>query len=246
MSPYLISLLIALGVYFLGRFIGKRFNLSQNAYLGFAIISFVLAFICHAKGQEALLKLSTNFPFIDRSTVIWSSIGLCGIFLLLIFFVEGRRKIDHNLNADIDEWKKIISEVFYCLEHYARWYGNIGSGNLNDMRKAYDALQQSAHRLIACANTLNYPIDRSRVEEAKALLLGISNTLIDGNILIMQRNHGYVLEPEESGARRIQSKENRENADRIKRLLQCAKKKHNKCGANGRRSRGEEGDVVTF
>ncbi len=142
----------------------------------------------------------------------------------MIFFVEGRRKIDHNLNADIDEWKKIISEVFYCLEHYARWYGNIGSGNLNDMRKAYDALQQSAHRLIACANTLNYPIDRSRVEEAKALLLGISNTLIDGNILIMQRNHGYVLEPEESGARRIQSKENRENADRIKRLLQCAKK----------------------
>lgn len=92
MAPYLISLLIALGVYFLGRFIGKSFNLSPNSYLGFAIISFVLAFICHTEGQEVLLKRFTNFPFIDRSTIIWPIIGLCGISLLLIFFVEGRRK----------------------------------------------------------------------------------------------------------------------------------------------------------
>ena len=76
----------------MGKFIGKRFNLSPNSYLGFAIISFVLAFICHAKGQEALLKLFANCQFVDRSTIIWSGIGLCGIFLLLILFVEGRRK----------------------------------------------------------------------------------------------------------------------------------------------------------
>lgn len=76
----------------MGKFIGKRFNLSSNSYLGFAIISFVLAFICHAKGQEALFKLFANFQFINHSTIIWSIIGLCGIFLLLILFVEGRRK----------------------------------------------------------------------------------------------------------------------------------------------------------
>ena len=129
----------------------------------------------------------------------------------------GRNKDE---NPDIDEWKKIISEVFYCLEHYARWYGHIGSGHRNDMDKAYDALQQSAHRLIANANTLNCPIDRSRVEEAKALLLGISNTLIDGNILVMQQNREYVSNSEEIGARRKQSRENRENAERIKSLLE--------------------------
>jgi hypothetical protein len=72
-------------------------------------------------------------------------------------------------------------------------------------------------------NSLNCPIDQSIVDEVKTLLLGISNSLIDGNILVMQKNHGYVLNQEESEARRRQSKENRENAERIKRLLQCAK-----------------------
>ena len=91
------------------------------------------------------------------------------------------------------------------------------------MKEAYDAFQQSAHRLIVSTNTTNCSIDRSRVEEAKALLLGISNSLIDGNILVMQKNHGYVLNQEESETRRKQSKENRENAKRIKRLLQCTK-----------------------
>ena len=215
MSPYLTSSLIALGVIFLRTFIGKRFNLSQYSYLGFAAISFSLAFICHEDGQKSLLKLFINFPFIDRSTVIWSVIGLCAIFLFLIFFVEGRRR-----PISTDEWKKIVGEVFYCLEYYARWYGNIGSGRINDMKKAYNALQQSAHRMTASANTLNCHIDQSRVGEARALLLGISNTLIDGDILVMQKKHGYVLNHEESEARRRQSLENRENAERIKRLLQ--------------------------
>lgn len=133
-----------------------------------------------------------------------------------------RKKGDEN--TDIVKWKKIIGEVFYCLEYYARWYGNVGSGNLNDMKEAYDALQRSAHRLIVSANTLNCPINQSRVKETKALLLGISNTLIDGDILIMQKKHGYVLNQEESETRRRQSKENRKNAERIKHLLQCAKK----------------------
>jgi hypothetical protein len=105
------------------------------------------------------------------------------------------------------------------LGYYARWYGNIGSGHLNDMKKAYDALQQCAHRLIASAQALDYPISRSHVEEIKKLLIGISNTLIDGNILYMQQNPSYVPASEESRGRRIQSRENLENAERIRYLL---------------------------
>jgi hypothetical protein len=119
----------------------------------------------------------------------------------------------------MDKWKKSIREISYCLGYYARWYGNIGSGHLNDMKKAYDALQQCAHRLVASAQAMDYPISRSHVEEIKKLLIGISNTLIDGNILYMQQNPGYVPDPEESRVRRIQSRENLENAERIKHLL---------------------------
>ena len=90
--PVLISSFVGFGVFFVGKFIGKKFNLSANSYLGFAIISFVLALICHAKIQDALLKLFANFLFIDRTTIIRSVIGLCVIYLLSIFLVEGRKK----------------------------------------------------------------------------------------------------------------------------------------------------------
>jgi hypothetical protein len=164
---------------------------------------------------------------VDRYEPALAIFGLLTLVFFAVFGIPSWHELfgrNKDENPDIDEWKKIISEVFYCLEHCARWYGNIGSGRLNDMKKAYDALQQSAHRLIASANTLNCPIDRSRVEEAKALLLGISNTLIDGNILAMQQNRGYVSDPEESEARRRQSRENRENAEKIKRLLGLSQK----------------------
>jgi hypothetical protein len=51
-----------------------------------------LAFLCHEKGQEVFIKLFANFWVIDRLTIVWSGVGLCGIFLLLIFFMESRRK----------------------------------------------------------------------------------------------------------------------------------------------------------
>lgn len=127
-----------------------------------------------------------------------------------------------QIMPQMDEWKKSISEASYCLGYYARWYGNIGSGHLNDMKKAYDALQQCAHRLVDSAQAMDYPISRSHIEEIKKFLIGISNTLIDGNILYMQQNRGYVSDPEESEVRRRQSRENRENAERIKRLLELS------------------------
>ena len=112
MIPVLISSLISLGVYFLGKFIGKRFNFSELSYLGFAIISFILAFICHDKIQNAILNIFVNYPFIDRRTIILLAIALCLIALLFILFIENRRgkaptnKIDKNKNL-----KSIIAEI---------------------------------------------------------------------------------------------------------------------------------------
>ena len=114
---------------------------------------------------------------------------------------------------------KIIREISHCLHHYAKWYGQLGSGQFDDMKKAYEALQQCASRLVASVHAQDCPIDSSRVEEANALLIGISNTLIDGDILYMQRNAKYIQDPEESEARRRQSRENRQHAESIKRLL---------------------------
>ncbi len=108
MNPFLISSLIALGVLFFGRFMGKRFDLSANSYLGFAIISFVLAFIFHAKGQEVLFKLLSNFTIIDQSTIVRSVIGLCFIALLFIFLAERRRKI---VSVDKIDLNKIIENI---------------------------------------------------------------------------------------------------------------------------------------
>jgi hypothetical protein len=87
------------------------------------------------------------------------------------------------------------------------------------MKKAYEALQQCASRLVASVHTQDCPIDSSRVEEAKALLIGISNTLIDGDILYMQQTPGHISDPETRKARKTQERENRQNAERIKSLL---------------------------
>ncbi|SRR6266498_1535475 len=118
----------------------------------------------------------------------------------------------------MDEWKSIRAEIAYCLRHYARWYGNLGSGHLEEKEKAYHALQHCAS-LLAQAAAQDSSLDRSRVEEAKNLLTGISNTLIDGDILDMQKNPLYMEHLEETMARIIQSRENRQNAERIKNLL---------------------------
>jgi len=106
--PYLISLFIALGVYFLGKFIGKRFNLSPYSYLGFAIISFVLALICHTEVLNTLRKYFANFSFVDRSSIILSVIGLCFIALLLILLAEKRRKRVAVVKIDLN---KIIENI---------------------------------------------------------------------------------------------------------------------------------------
>ena len=93
MAPYLISFFIALGVYFLGKFIGKRFtNFHESSYLGFAIISFILAFILHTKVQNTILKTLVNYPFIDRRTIISFTIALGIITILFICLGEVRRK----------------------------------------------------------------------------------------------------------------------------------------------------------
>jgi len=115
-SPYLISLLIALGVFFLGKFIGKRFGLSPNSYLGFAIISFVLAFICYKEGRETLLKPLTDFPFISNEMAICSVIGLCGISIVLIFFANRKNLF---LRKDLEIEKEPKSYVGIKFKAYA-------------------------------------------------------------------------------------------------------------------------------
>ena len=72
----------------MGKFISKRFNLSPNSYIGFAIVSFVLAFICHEDGRRSLFKLFVGFPAIDHSTIIYSVVGLCVISISLTFFAN--------------------------------------------------------------------------------------------------------------------------------------------------------------
>jgi hypothetical protein len=89
---FLTSLLGGLGILFMGKYIGKKFDLSANSYLGFAIISFVLIFISQTKGQDILLKFFVNFPIIDRATIVRFVIGLCAIAFLLIWFAEGRKR----------------------------------------------------------------------------------------------------------------------------------------------------------
>ena len=103
MIPYLISLFIALGVYFLGKFIGKRFtNFHEFSYLGFAIISFILAAILHADVQNTILKTFINCPFIDRRTIILLAVILGLICILIILRIENERK--GSVMNDLSSW----------------------------------------------------------------------------------------------------------------------------------------------
>lgn len=88
----LTSAIISLGVYFLGKFIGKRFNFSEFSYLGLAAVSFILAAILHEEVQNAILTKFTNYPFIDRTTIILLPIAFCLVAVLFIFIREDRRK----------------------------------------------------------------------------------------------------------------------------------------------------------
>jgi hypothetical protein len=142
------------------------------------------------------------------------------------FQIDKARRVQDILEANFgegtpqtDEWKTITREISYCLHHYAKWYGQLGSGHFDDMKRAYEALQQCASRLVASVHAQDCLIDSSRVEEAKALLISISNTLIDGDILYMQQNPGYISDLETRKARKTQGRENRQNAERIKSLL---------------------------
>lgn len=127
-----------------------------------------------------------------------------------------RRLIELSKRPQMDEWNRIRGEIASCLAYYARWYGNIGSGHLNDMQKAYDALHQCASRL---EQVMDCPIDRSLVKEAMQLLRGIANTLIDGDIRYRKLHPESKSDLETIQAHREQLRENRQNAEKVKGLL---------------------------
>ena len=52
-----------------------------------------------------------------------------------------------QITPQMAEWRTIIREISYCLHHYAKWYGQLGSGQFDDIKKAYNALQQCASRV---------------------------------------------------------------------------------------------------
>ena len=109
--PLIISTLIGLGVLFLGKFMAKRFNLSACSYLSLAIISFVGALAFHTEVQNKLLSFFSAYQHVDRSIILWLTGCLCGIFILLIFFMEFRR--NQPLGQLITTFKK-LKYYKYC------------------------------------------------------------------------------------------------------------------------------------
>ena len=174
-----------------------------------------LAFLCFDHHDEYDSKTSQSKGLTEQEVKAYRK----QLYQEVVYLVLETNTPSAQVTPQTAEWKKIIREISYCLHHYAKWYGQLGSGQLDDMKKAYEALQECASRLVASVDAQDCPIDPSSVEEAKALLIGISNTLIDGDILYMQQNPGYVPAPAESQARRKQSRENRQHAESIKRLL---------------------------
>lgn len=120
MIPFLISILIALGVYFLTRFIGKRItDFHDFSYLGFAIISFMWAFILHDKINTAILSKLPTYPFLDRRTIILLAIVLGLIGISTILRIEGRRKIDTNKSIGVE--MNYLSSWIYFNRLMERW-----------------------------------------------------------------------------------------------------------------------------
>jgi hypothetical protein len=89
MNPLLISLFVALGIFLLGKFIGKRFSWSANTYLWLALLSFILALILHEKVRNNLIIFYIDSRFVSHSTIIFSALGLlCVIVFLLIIIAD--------------------------------------------------------------------------------------------------------------------------------------------------------------
>ena len=101
--PFPTSILIGLGVYLLSKFIGKRISdFHELSYLGFAVISFLWAFILQGKVSAIILSKFANSPFIDRQTIILLAIDLGLIGILMILRIEDRRE-DGTIN-DLSSW----------------------------------------------------------------------------------------------------------------------------------------------
>ena len=132
LTSILIPSFISLGVYFLGKFIGKRFNFSEFSYLGFAIISFVLAFICLEENQTVILKIFVNYPFIDRRTILLAIVALCFIAIFSILFKAVRRETvsvgkvgkNQNLKKQVKIPKNLPEAQENILKHLATLSSN--------------------------------------------------------------------------------------------------------------------------
>ena len=135
-EPYLMPLLVGMGVYFMGNFTGKRFNLSQYSCLGLALISFSLAFICHRKSQDVLLSL---FPLIDRHAVVLIVIGVCVVVILLIALMELKKK--PTLSPDL---YPSLYDYYTSVEKYVNMYDIIGIQNrLKDQNQKLEKLEKA-------------------------------------------------------------------------------------------------------
>ena len=191
MTPCVTSLLIGLGVCFMGKFISKRFNLPPSLYLTFSIVSFVLAFICHEDGRKALLKLFINFPFINNTILVYSVIGMCALSILFVFFINRKKSLflkkglpKNNHGNILNEFEEknpttIASQAIYALKAE---FANRLSKDIAIL-KSSDNIQMDAHSIlkgsfdkqhaiyIKLRNSLDAP-DKDRFNDAWQIYYG--------------------------------------------------------------------------
>ncbi len=151
LTTFLIPSFVSLGVYFLGKFIAKRFNFSEFSYLGFAIISFVLAFIHLEENQTTILKIFVNYPFIDRRTIILATWALCLMAIFFIFFKGTRRKTvsvgevgkNHNLKRQV----KIPKNLPEDQENILKYLATLSPNERRETDEIAECLQLSSQKI---------------------------------------------------------------------------------------------------
>ncbi len=111
----------------------------------------------------------------------------------------------------VHEQAKSISEIFSGLVYYAQWYANPGHGKPEELAAASDTIRRYASQLQATTNAIRFyglfelfrlAPKRDAVDEAIGNLIRISNSIHTGN-----------------------GRENRKDADDVKRLLFISKGK---------------------
>ena len=120
--------------------------------------------------------------------------------------------IQRFLLEPVHEQAKAIGEIFFGLIYYAPWYANPGCGKPEELAAASDTIRRYASQLQSTTNAIRFyglfelcrllP-KRAAVYEAIDNLIRISNSIYSGN-----------------------GRENRKDADDIKRLLSVSKEKN--------------------